>query len=162
MEFKDGVQLKKVWNELSENNKLDITNQLRDIFTQVRKIPSPGRFSNVTGGPLRHSYFWSLTPNPEINGPSTKEEDLSMAVAKRSQGIWDGHGQRSWISEFFARNLPSDLSGHASVFTHANVQRKNILVEKISPQETEGDEERSQWRVSAVVDWEDSGWYPSY
>jgi hypothetical protein len=35
-------------------------------------------------------------------------------------------------------------------------------VEKILPQETEGDGERSQWRVSAVVDWEDAGWYPSY
>jgi hypothetical protein len=35
-------------------------------------------------------------------------------------------------------------------------------VEKILPQETEGDGEKSQWRVSAVVDWEDAGWYPSY
>jgi hypothetical protein len=57
MELKDGVQLKKVWSELSESDKLDITNQLRDIFTQVRKRSSPGCSSNVTGGPLRHRYF---------------------------------------------------------------------------------------------------------
>ncbi|KAH6847087.1 kinase-like domain-containing protein [Chaetomium sp. MPI-CAGE-AT-0009] len=140
-------------NKLFLHNKLAITGQLRDIFTQVRRMPSPGVFSNVTGGPVRHRFFWSPEPTPQINGPFREERDFSMAMAKRSRSIWESNQYKPWMSEFFERHLPTALAGHRSVFTHADIQRKNVLVL---------DEAERGWRVTAVVDWEDAGWYPSY
>lgn len=54
------------------------------------------------------------------------------------------------MTDFFARHLSKTLSGHESVFTHSDFQRKNILIADESPS------------VVAVVDWESAGWYPSY
>ncbi|KAK4243220.1 hypothetical protein C7999DRAFT_44925 [Corynascus novoguineensis] len=84
------------------------------IFTQVHKIPSPGVFSNVAGGPLRHCFFLSAEPTPQINGLFQNEMDFSMAMAM-------------------------------SVFTHDDLQRKNILV----PNSGNPDESKKKWRVTA-------------
>ncbi len=103
--------------------------------------------------------------------------------------------KNAWLSQFFKRHFPTALAGHGSVLTHGDIQRKNILVEKVlndPPKAGEGGEDASEsgsgekqggegenggegeeggereenesveWRVSAVVDWEEAGWYPSY
>ncbi|KAL7625757.1 hypothetical protein AAE478_004980 [Parahypoxylon ruwenzoriense] len=143
---------------LSDDDILDISGQLREIWGQIRSIPSPGIFGSVTGGPLRHRFFQWLEPDPRITGPFDKEEDLNIAPALRSQKNWEGKSRRGWMSEFFARNLPNTLTGHSSVFTHADLQRKNILVLEIPASHSRP----RKLEVSAVVDWEDAGWYPSY
>jgi aminoglycoside phosphotransferase (APT) family kinase protein len=164
MEHKPGTQLSTVWDGLSKHDKLDITGQLRDIFAQVRQIPSPGVFGNVTGGPLRHRLFLSAEPTPEINGPFEEEKAFSMAMAIRSRRNWESSGYKPWTSEFFERHLPTALAGHRSVFTHDDLQRKNILVSRDVGAADGGslDEIGGGWRVTAIVDWEDAGWYPSY
>ncbi|KAI1389528.1 phosphotransferase family protein [Hypoxylon trugodes] len=158
MELKPGIQLGEVWPSLNEDETRNIASQLREIWGQIRSIPSPGIFGNVTGGPLRHRFFQWLEPDPRITGPFFKEEDLNMALALRSHKNWEGTGRRAWMSEFFTRNLPGALTGHPSVFTHADLQRKNILVLEV-PGSQPGPR---QFKVTAVVDWEDAGWYPSY
>ena len=164
MEFKEGIQLSEVWKNMSEADKVNITGQLRDILTQIRSIPSPGIFAGVSGGPLRHRFFLSRTPEPDVNGPFHDEKNFGMAMAIRSKRLRDDHPEhRAWVAEFFARHLPTALAGHSSVFTHADLQRKNILVFKVPPASAEGSGGGgSPWRVSAIVDWEDAGWYPSY
>jgi thiamine kinase-like enzyme len=82
-----------------------------------------------------------------------------MALALRSQKNWESNQMRPWTSEFSARHLPVALKGHGSVFTHCDLQRKNILVEDLP---AEGYDVERRFRVSAVLDWEDAGWYPSY
>jgi thiamine kinase-like enzyme len=62
------------------------------------------------------------------------------------------------MAGFFARNLPKALANRSSVFTHADLQRKNILVLEV-PASSPGPR---RLEVSAVVDWEEKGWYPSY
>lgn len=164
MEYKPGTPLNTVWDGLSEYDKLDITGQLRDIFAQVRQIPSPWLFSNVTGGPLRHRFFLSTKPTPQINGPFITESDFSMAMAIRSRRNWESSGYKPWSSEFFERHLPAALAGHTIVFTHDDLQRKNIIMSREGGGAAGGslDERAGGWRVTAVVDWEDAGWYPSY
>jgi len=49
------------------------------------------------------------------------------------------------------------VEGRAPVFTHCDLQRKNILVEEV--QGTAKDEK--DFRIS-LVDWESAGWYPVY
>lgn len=162
MGFERGAQLSEAWDTMSEPAKADVAAQLRAIMTDLRGIPSPGVFGSVARGPVPHRFFWSPVAYPEVNGPFDNERDFSMAMAKRSQCAWedDGGGARSWTSSWLARNLPSTLRGHPSVFTHCDFQQKNILVERRASEdhETGG----SEWRVTALLDWEDAGWYPSY
>ncbi|KAH6649369.1 kinase-like domain-containing protein [Chaetomium tenue] len=164
MEYKPGTPLSTVWDGLSEHDKLGITGELRDIFAQVRQVPSPGVFSNTAGGPLRHRFFLSTEPTPEINGPFKDERAFSMAMAIRSRRNWESSGYKPWSSEFFERHLPTALTGHTSVFTHDDLQRKNVLVSRGGGAADGGslDEGAGGWRVTAVVDWENAGWYPSY
>lgn len=157
MEFMPGKTLQDIWEHLSEKAKISILQQLRSIWDKMRALPSPGYFGSVTNGPLQHRFVWP-TPDPRITGPFAKEEDLDLALALRSQLNWESNDRRGWTSEFFARHLPLALKGHQIKFTHSDLQRKNILVEEI---DGKGHEEK-RFRVSAVLDWEEAAWYPSY
>jgi aminoglycoside phosphotransferase (APT) family kinase protein len=154
-----GRQLGLIWDDLSEEEKLPILKHLRSILDYMRSLPPPAIISSVSGGPLRHRFFLWPEPEPKITGPFEKEEDLDYALALRSRKNWESYQKRPWTSEFFARNLPVALKGHGTVFTHGDLQRKNILVEQLLLETR--DVER-QFRVSAILDWEDAGWYPSY
>ncbi|KAK4142033.1 uncharacterized protein C8A04DRAFT_30437 [Dichotomopilus funicola] len=47
--------------------------------------------------------------------------------------------------------------GHKIVFTHADLNARNILVDLVPlPDGTTG------WRVTGIVDWETAGYYPEY
>ena len=69
-------------------------------ITQLRSVPSPGIFAGVNGGPLRHRFFFSRTPEPEVNGPFHDEKDFGMAMAIRSMRLRDDHPEhRAWAAE---------------------------------------------------------------
>ncbi|KAL1841227.1 hypothetical protein VTJ49DRAFT_7295 [Mycothermus thermophilus] len=169
MERMPGDSLQSVWESMKEIDKLDITAQLRELFTRIRQgIPSPGVFGSVTGGPLGHRFFWAPRPDPVVNGPFREERDFNRAMAISSRRRWGDDGQRPWASEFLERHLPDALVGHEIVFTHGDIQRKNILVAKRDGQPPEGSEDKGgenlkgRWEVTAIVDWEEAGFYPSY
>ncbi|KAM4065489.1 phosphotransferase enzyme family protein [Hirsutella rhossiliensis] len=163
MEFVQGQRLSDVWPCLSEDQKVHIAGQLRRAQESLRSIPSPGYYGGVFGGPLPHRYFFSADHNPRITGPFYAEEDLCHALVLRSRENWNTWGRRSWMTDFFARHLSRALSGHRSVFTHSDFQRKNILIaEEESSSVTPGFIEKKTFRVTAILDWESAGWYPTY
>jgi hypothetical protein len=127
-----GTQLASVWDDLSEDEKHHISIQLRAVWNHMRSIPSPTIFSGMSGGSLRHRFFLTLEPDPKITGPFKIEEDLNQTLVLRLQINWEGHRIRPKTPEYFARNLPKALIGHTSVFTHGDLQRKNILESAIS------------------------------
>jgi len=49
------------------------------------------------------------------------------------------------------------LRGHRTVFTHGDLQPKNIIVQK-----TGGSGEGKTGLKVVIIDWETSGWYPYY
>ncbi|KAI1421887.1 kinase-like domain-containing protein [Xylaria sp. FL1777] len=158
MEFKEGNRLSELWKDMPEDDKQAIVCQLKHIFTEVRNIPSPGIFGSANGSQLEHRFFLSSQKDPAVTGPFREEKEFAMAMALRAKKIWEGTRYRGWHSEFLARHLPTVLSGHTSVFTHADLQRKNILISKHISE----DGKTSSLHVSAILDWEDSGWYPNY
>ncbi|KAI1149528.1 kinase-like domain-containing protein [Nemania diffusa] len=158
MEFKEGNRLSELWKDMLEDDKQTIVRQLKHIFTEVRNIPSPGIFSSINRSRLEHRFFLSSQKDPAVTGPFREEKEFAMAMAIRAQKNWEGTQYRGWFSEFLARHLPTVLSGHPSVFTHADLQRKNILISKHISE----DGKMSSLYVNAILDWEDSGWYPNY
>lgn len=63
-------------------------------------------------------------------------------------------------SAFLSRSMTSVLKGHPPVFTHGDLQRKNIMITKQANDNTEF-QNSFEYQVS-LVDWEFAGWYPSY
>jgi thiamine kinase-like enzyme len=47
--------------------------------------------------------------------------------------------------------------GHKIVFTHADLNPRNILVDRVVSADGS-----CRWRVSGIVDWETAGYYPEY
>jgi len=70
----------------------------------------------------------------EICGPFGLESKLNAALVKRPRAIWAANKKHSFKADFYERNLDAVLKGHEAVFSHSDLQRKNILVRRVQPQ----------------------------
>ena len=158
MEFIPGESLQILWPSLSKDDKQSIMTQLRCIFDKMRSLGSPGFYGGVSEGPLPHRYFFSRDHNHAITGPFKQEREIGLALAERSRLNWIENNQHGWVSEFFARSLPSALKNHPSTFSHSDLHPENILIQQIWTPLSE----EKHYEVAAIVDWETAGWYPEY
>lgn len=149
MEYILGESLEVRWSLLEPWEKKKIESQLRTCFNMLRKIPAPGYFGCVGRQPFEESMFW-ISPSDEpdqhqrISGPFQLETELNTALIQKY--IYNGGSAQK--AKFYSRLLPSVLRNHAAVFTHGDLQRKNIIIR--------GD------MTLVLVDWEAAGWYPEY
>lgn len=159
MQLIPGRNLLNLWDELSENEKVSICGQLREAFTHIRSIPSPGIFGDVIGGPLPHTLFGWRGRDPRIAGPFKTLEDFHLGIALHSQKQQALNDRYPWSSEWFARHLPRVIRDHPSTFTHSDLVKQNIMVQEQPGTDSQTDR---QFKVTGIVDWEMAGWYPRY
>ncbi|KAI5854495.1 hypothetical protein GGS23DRAFT_590615 [Durotheca rogersii] len=131
-----GVPLSYCREMLSDEDAADFVAQMQDYLTQLRAIPkavSPEyAICNTLGGPCRDTRIQGGNPV----GPFVDEASFSQLLRNPDE--------------------PS-RRGHKIVFTHADLNSRNILVDQVTrPDGTRG------WRVMGIVDWENSGYYPEY
>lgn len=146
MEFIPGTCLRDEWASLDESSKLAVTGQLRGLFSELRQIPSPGYYGIIGRRPFEDHVFcscWDDRP-PVPAGPFTSEAQVLDALAQKYSHHWPEHGKGA----FYKRVLPLVLRNHPPVFTHGDLQRKNVVV-------------RDDGKV-VLIDWEAAGWYPSF
>lgn len=141
-----GDSLESCWVSLNTEAKLAISDQLRIHLTQLRQIPSPGYFGSLGKRPFEHSVFWAGddADRQVISGPFDSEGQMLEAMVQKY--LHNNPGYRK--SEYYSRMLPLVLHNHASVFTHGDFQRKNVLVRNDG--------------TLIMIDWEAAGWYPSF
>ena len=131
-----GLPLTRCFYVLSDQDFERIATQLKDYIAQLRDIPSsfpPDKtICNTLGEACRDTRICGERPV----GPFADEAAFSQVVR---------------FSDDPARR------GHKTVFTHADLNPRNILVDRITrPDGTTG------WEVSGIVDWESAGHYPEY
>lgn len=160
MERIPGTDLESVWDDLSEERKSVLMQDLRTTFTEMRKAvcPWPNHFGAVDGGPVPDPLFYSATGDVKICGPFNNEESFNQGLALRHKTLMQSNGQPGFKSDFFRRHLREVLQRHKSTFTHSDVQRKNVVVVE---QSQFTPDHIKPFRI-ALVDWEDAGWYPEY
>ncbi|KAG9244621.1 hypothetical protein BJ878DRAFT_582487 [Calycina marina] len=130
---------------LQESGKDNILDQTRAIISQIRAIP--------------HEDFFGAPKYPaHISGPFMTERDLLQGLVSKSRANAQDNGRHSYLADFFEAELKRVLAfdDRKPVFTHCDLQQKNILVEEVA-----GVSRKKEFRVS-LVDWESSGWYPVY
>jgi aminoglycoside phosphotransferase (APT) family kinase protein len=148
MEKIQGKTLKEVWPALEPSAKEDITSQLRTAFNQLRRLPSPAHFCALHGKPLPDAIFETGEDSDCNRGPFETEGQLNQALLKSYVA---SEARMTGKTIFYARAWPSVFSGHEPVFTHGDIQQKNIMISEVSGRP-----------CVVLIDWETAGWYPSY
>jgi aminoglycoside phosphotransferase (APT) family kinase protein len=121
---------------LSDADCDEIVAQLKSYVAQLRDLPKTVNpemaICNTLGEPCRDHRIWSADPI----GPFADEAAFSQCLRFSDE--------------------PS-RRGHKMVFTHADLNPRNILVDQVAlPDGSSG------WRVTGIVDWETAGYYPEY
>ncbi|KAI1144064.1 kinase-like domain-containing protein [Hypoxylon sp. FL0543] len=131
-----GLPLWRCQNVLSDRDIERIANQLKDYVAQLRDIPklakSDAAICNTLGEACRDSRIRGASPV----GPFADEAAFSQILR---------------FSDDPARR------GHRIVFTHADLNPRNILVDQ-----TVQSDGSIGWSVTGIVDWETAGYYPEY
>lgn len=159
MENVDGDTLASRWPCLTGAQKIAIVAKLRCLYEELRQLPSPDYFGSLGGRPLLDEIFWTRGKAPLINGPFESEDALNEAMALK----YTHDGRPTYKAEFYRQSLPYVLRGHQPTFTHADCQRKNIIISKISSNDDVNADHplEDEYKVT-IIDWEKAGWYPSY
>ncbi|KAI0843961.1 kinase-like domain-containing protein [Daldinia vernicosa] len=131
-----GLPLSRCQNVLSDRDIERIVNQLKDYVAQLRDIPRLTRLGmaicNTLGEACRDPRIQGANPV----GPFADEAAFSQMLR---------------FSDEPARR------GHKIVFTHADLNPRNILVDQ-----TVQSDGSIGWNVTGIVDWETAGYYPEY
>ena len=158
MERLRGNTLESLWPGLQDSDKERILAKTRAILIKIRTMPHSGFYGSVDQSHMPHHLFYWPTYPANISGPFTTERALIEGLISKSRLKAQENGRHPYLADFFEQQLMHDLvvDGRSPIFTHSDIQRKNILVEEV-----EGIENEKRFRVS-LVDWESAGWYPVY
>ncbi|KAF5668363.1 kinase-like domain-containing protein [Fusarium heterosporum] len=131
-----GTPLSRTMDMFSDRSHRDFIGQMQSLIAQLRAIPRPQdidyRISNTSGKACTDPRIRDGNPI----GPFRNEEEFSQYL---------------YYPEDPARR------GHDIVFTHADLNPRNILVDRATRVDgTIG------WNVTGIVDWENSGFYPEH
>ena len=138
MEYIQGKPLDDVWDSYDEEQKKNITAQLKQIMAELRQIP--GEFIGSLDGTYCEDQIFSNEPG--CYGPfqsvAAFHEGLVNALKARGSNTWT-----DMVIQFI-----HELPQCEIVLTHNDLAPRNILVREA--------------KVVAIVDWEFSGFYPAY
>jgi hypothetical protein len=152
MQRMSGKPLNQLWPTLSGLEKSDVCAQLKQIFTSIRQIPAPPVYGSVDQGRYHHYLFYSPVNDREICGPFDSEPQFNASLVKHLRSDSAENNRHSFRADFYERNLGRTLAGHSPIFSHSDLQRKNVVVHRDS----------SQGLTVSLVDWEEAGWFPTY
>ncbi|KAJ5158373.1 Aminoglycoside phosphotransferase [Penicillium coprophilum] len=129
-----GQTLDVVFHRLSYSERKQLSKDLKNVLSQLRSIPNqtPYRFGDSHGGPLFDYRFPS-----GVCGPFHQISDFNSFLVHKYV-----------LSETREKVAAVHARSYRSVFTHADLHPKNIII--------------NRGRLSGIVDWECAGFYPEY
>jgi aminoglycoside phosphotransferase (APT) family kinase protein len=140
--FEGSHDLGELWPHLDSRQKRSISTQLASIMSQLRSIPHP------EDAPIGKVGGWC--------------EDIRRGSHISHQAIMDTQQFDGFIFSGATRATPTYLrflrdfvpsSSTQCVFTHGDIKPGNIIVDQDAD---------LNWKVVAIIDWENSGFYPEY
>ncbi|KAK3940907.1 kinase-like domain-containing protein [Diplogelasinospora grovesii] len=151
MEYIQGTDLRAIWGGLEVSKKEDITAQLAAYFANMRALPSPGffgralplEFDKLDKQPLP-DFLFNTIEGVEFGGPFATVRQLGQGLVETMKANRASDPERA---NFYGRVVPKILAEGTPVFTHGDLQLRNIVL-------------RHDGKVF-IVDWGLSGWFPS-
>jgi aminoglycoside phosphotransferase (APT) family kinase protein len=137
MDFVEGQPLSDIWVGLSADQKQEITRQLREILLLMRALPPPEAYiGDCAGGHILDARLYFTHTSPSCRDEQGFNDFLLSGLAPETP---------SPIRAAFASRLRTH---HRIVFTHGDLAPRNIMVQDC--------------KITAIIDWEEAGWYPEY
>ncbi|OQE44712.1 hypothetical protein PENCOP_c002G01014 [Penicillium coprophilum] len=138
-----GIPLERKWDSLDDGVKESICLQLWNLISAIRNIPLPqelqGLYQCAADGSLSQDPMLKDLQRPAR--PITSDMELRARIYERYLHC----GGRRYENQLLDM-LPR--SEH-SVFTHADIAPRNLMVDE-------------QNIITGILDWESAGWYPDY
>ncbi|KAK3305950.1 uncharacterized protein B0T15DRAFT_533909 [Chaetomium strumarium] len=146
-----GIPLYRCQHVLSDADLADLAAQLAAHLAQLRAVPQQQQQPNNNTHTHQKTKFkieicdarGHAIRDPRIRGGEPVGPFPDEAAFSRELMFSDDAARR----------------GHRVVFTHADLNPRNILVEKRGGQ---GQGSLGRWVVAGIVDWENAGFYPEY
>lgn len=145
MSFVPGVPLNTIWDQLDTVNKEATCRDTWAMIYKWRKIPRPAGLID--------------TIQCLADGSIETDDPLLEDLVKPPRPLYNDEAFRRRICEryhhFGGRRYAIDtldsmlLKSQSSVFTHADIVPRNIMVDE-------------EGRINGIIDWENAGWYPDY
>jgi aminoglycoside phosphotransferase (APT) family kinase protein len=148
MELVPGESLEDVWDRLGDLDRENIQEQLRDILLELRQV-NP---EIIPRSPLIYdNFFWPRCKDLQEKYPSVHTcdkfiEHLVMTLIKTSS-VYEPARTAQVV-----RMLKTLPSGQPLVFTHGNLDPRNIIIDFVD----------GKAKIVAVLDWAQAGYYPAY
>ena len=152
MELIPGQTLESAWTSLTLDERIEIGEQVRVALSNIRSLIPPDYLGGINESRFVDGIFWTKPLDPAICGPFKNEVALNEGMICRIGQLTDEPHTvliRSMVCQI--------LTDHCTVFTHGDIQPKNIMVERIN----KVDDGNARFKV-ALIDFELSGWYPEY
>ncbi|KAI2028918.1 hypothetical protein LOZ48_003953, partial [Ophidiomyces ophidiicola] len=143
MSLMPGDMLSKSWPTMDQVQRDSILKDLEEILRQLRTLraPSTAAIGPVDGTSPAADVRGS---HAEYGGPFKTESDFNEWLVSLIH-----LDSTRFFGSFYVETIRNSLmSNHQLRFTHGDLAMHNILVEK--------------GRITAIIDWEYSGWYPEY
>ncbi|KAK5657184.1 hypothetical protein OQA88_3242 [Cercophora sp. LCS_1] len=158
MELPDGMNLSEAWAFLTDGQKMDISNQIRDMVAAWRDLEQDdaqdmgrGWVGNPSHGPLQDAIFTELPC--QAGGPFPTVADFHAWFISTAMQASAPRQGRSTVA--FPFNFQPNPLLHDNIpvsFTHGSLHPGNIIISTGT----------TNPRVVAVLDWSQAGWYPGY
>ncbi|KAF7712233.1 Aminoglycoside phosphotransferase [Penicillium ucsense] len=131
------------WDTLDDEAKESICLQLWDLISTIRNIPRPPEFE----GPYQCAADGSPSRDPMLEDLQKPARPLSSDSELRAR-IYERyiHSGGTRYENSLLDMLPRS---ERSVFTHADIAPRNVMVDE-------------QNKITGILDWESAGWYPDY
>lgn len=102
--------------------------------------------------PYYEGILSTLDHDPSIYGPFENQEQLNQGLLK-----YLGQRESPHYVRLLRKPIQRTLRGHKTVFTHADLQPKNVIVE----QKGVCEDGSPEYQIT-LIDWSLAGWYPEY
>ena len=151
MDFVPGTDLQKLLPSLTPAEKKAVSKRIKDAIGELREMATPDYFGNLNGTPYIDGVLSTPDNNPAISGPFKNQEQMNQGILKKL-----AQTQSPQYIRLLQNMVTCTLKNHQNVFTHGDLQPKNIIVERIGVSDGEAD-----FKVT-LIDWNLAGWYPDF
>ncbi|EEP80140.1 predicted protein [Uncinocarpus reesii 1704] len=143
MSYIPSMTLTEAWPKLDHGGKASVQEQLEEIFIKLRTLRKDDGYplGGVAGEGVKEARISCFAQEKTID-TAASFVDLQFSLSKFLG--------KSYI-QLIQTLQPPPTTG--SVFTHGDVRKDNIMVEI---------GEDNACKVTGIIDWEDSGYYPDY
>jgi hypothetical protein len=138
-----GSPVEALWDKLDDKTKKSVCRQTWDLIIKLREIQQQSDLKGLfqcaaDGSPTRDPLIEDLQRPPR---PLYTDSELRSRIYERYLHF-GGHRYKNQLYDM----LPQS---YCSVFTHADIAPRNIMVDE-------------KYQITGLLDWEYAGWYPDY